>query len=99
MYSKNKKPLRLGRVFCFVTHYWMLSPVLFGTLLITRIMSTLVDVIVPMTAGNQVDVVVINSARYPSPALYALARLIGLAATFQISRQLVVCGYHIDKLP
>ena len=84
----RKKP-RFGRVFRFVTHYWLLSPALFGTLVVARIASTLVDVTVPIASGRLVDAVASGSRDDPAPALWALALLIGLAATFQVSRQLV----------
>ena len=67
----------------------MLSPALFVTLLIARIASTLVDVTVPIASGRLVDAVASGSKNDPSPALWALALLISLAATFQVSRQLV----------
>ncbi len=87
--DKPRKKPRFGRVFRFVTHYWMLSPALFVTLLIARIASTLVDVTVPIASGRLVDAVASGSKNDPSPALWALALLIALAATFQVSRQLV----------
>ena len=87
--DKPRKKPRFGRVFSFVTHYWMLSPALFVTLLVLRIASTLVDVTVPIASGRLVDAVAFGSRDDPSPALWALALLIALAATFQVSRQLV----------
>ena len=86
--TPRKKP-RFGRVFSFVTHYWLLSPVLFGTLVVARIASTLVDVTVPIASGRLVDAVASGARDDPSPALWALALLLALAAAFQISRQLV----------
>ncbi len=87
--SKIRDTSRFGRVFRFVTHYWLLSPILFSSLVVARIASTLVDVTVPIASGRLVDAVASGSRDDPAPALWALALLIGLAATFQISRQLV----------
>jgi len=87
--SNAGEPSRFGRVFRFVTHYWLLSPVLFGSLVIARIASTLVDVTVPIASGRLVDAVASGSRDDPAPALWALALLVSLAAIFQVSRQLV----------
>ena len=77
------------RVFRFVTHYWLLSPVLFGSIIVARIASTLIDVTVPLASGMLVDAVAQGTRDNPAPALWALALLLALAATFQVSRQLV----------
>ena len=87
--SKALQTSRFGRVFRFVTHYWLLSPVLFGSLVVARIASTLVDVTVPIASGRLVDAVASGSRDDPAPALWALALLVSLAAIFQVSRQLV----------
>ncbi len=87
--SKARDKSRFGRVFRFVTHYWLLSPVLFTSLVVARIASTLIDVTVPIASGRLVDAVASGQRDDPAPALWALALLLGLAATFQISRQCV----------
>src|ERR1700709_2696604 len=73
---------RYARVFRFVTHYWLLSPVMFSTLLAARIASSLVDVSVPLASGHFVDVIVSGSRDNPAPALWALAGLLGLVTLF-----------------
>jgi len=80
---------KFRRVWRFVTHYWLLSPVLFSTLIIARFASTLVDVSVPIAAGWVVDAVAQGSRDDPAPAMKALGLLLLLATTFQVSRQLV----------
>jgi ATP-binding cassette subfamily B protein len=80
---------KLGRVWRFATHYWLLSPVLFGTLLVARFGSTLIDVSVPLAAGWLVDAVAQGLRDDPKPALHALGWLLVLATSFQVSRQLV----------
>ena len=89
--SSPEKPSssRYARVFRFVTHYWLLSPVMFSTLLAARIASTLVDVSVPLASGHFVDVIVSGSRDNPWPAMWALAGLLALVTIFQVSRQLV----------
>ena len=90
MSSPNKpSDSRYTRVFRFVTHYWLLSPVMFCTLLGARVASTLVDVTVPLASGHFVDVIVSGSRDNPAPAMWALAQLLGLVLIFQASRQLV----------
>ena len=86
---KTRSESKYARVFRFVTHYWLLSPVMFFTLLAARIASTLIDVTVPVASGHFVDVIVSGSRDNPGPALWAMATLLGLVALFQISRQLV----------
>ena len=94
--STTRKKPRFGRVFRFVTHYWLLSPVLFGTLVVTRIASTLVDVAVPFASGRLVDAVASGSRDNPAPAYWALALLLGLGAAFMVSRQAV--SFMLNRL-
>ena len=54
MKSKSK----YGRVLRFVTHYWLMFPALFATLVTARIVSTLIDVMVPLASGAVVDAIV-----------------------------------------
>jgi ATP-binding cassette subfamily B protein len=93
--TPRKKP-RFGRVFGFVAHYWMLSPGLFGALLIARIASTLVDVSVPFASGRLVDAVASGARDNPAPAFWALALLLGLGAAFMVSRQAV--SFMLNRL-
>ena len=39
---------KIGRVMRFVVHYWLIAPKLFAALLSLRIISTLIDVSVPI---------------------------------------------------
>ena len=87
--SAQKPPSKYGRVLRFVTHYWLLSPALFGTLVVARIFSTLIDVTVPVASGRVVDAIASGSRENPGPALWALTALLGLVALFQLSRQSV----------
>ena len=87
-----KKPgnkAKVARVLPFVTHYWLLSPKLFGMLLGVRIASTLVDVSIPVAAGWLVDAIASGVPENPWPAIHALGIFIALGALFQVSRQLV----------
>ena len=77
------------RVLRFVTHYWLLSPWMFATLLVVRIASTLIDVSVPILSGRLVDAIVKGSRDDPAPAIRALAVLLGFVLVFQVSRQVV----------
>jgi ATP-binding cassette subfamily B protein len=77
------------RVLRFVTHYWLLSPKLFGILVAARLGSTLIDVSVPMASGRLVDSVVRGARDNPWPAIAALGIFVGLGALFQASRQIV----------
>jgi ATP-binding cassette subfamily B protein len=85
----SKPGNKYSRVLRFVTHYWWLSPGLFSTLVVARILSTLVDVTVPIASGRFVDAIASGNKDNPEPALWALASLLGLVAVFQISRQSV----------
>ena len=87
--SAQKPPSKYRRVLRFVTHYWLLSPALFGTLVVARIFSTLIDVTVPVASGRVVDAIASGSRENPGPALWALTALLGLVALFQLSRQSV----------
>ncbi len=80
---------KYARVWAFVTHYWLLSPIMFATLLVARLASTLVDVTVPIASGYLVDAIAHGDRSDPWPALRALAVLLALAGTFQFSRQVV----------
>lgn len=73
----------------FVVHYWLLSPRLFFTLVAARVLSTLVDVMVPVASGWLIDAVASGSASDPKPAIRALVLFIALGALFQLSRQVV----------
>lgn len=77
------------RVLRFVTHYWLLSPTMFGMLVAARLGSTLIDVSVPMASGRLVDAVASGARDNPWPAIHALAIFVGLGALFQSSRQIV----------
>ena len=77
------------RVLRFVTHYWLLSPVLFGTLVAARLGSTLIDVSVPLASGRLIDAVASGSRDNPWPAMQALGIFVGLGTLFQSSRQIV----------
>ncbi len=77
------------RVLGFVTHYWLMFPGLFGTLVLARIASTLVDVAIPLASGSVVDAVASGVRENPAPALWALATFVGLGALFALSRQVV----------
>jgi ATP-binding cassette subfamily B protein len=77
------------RVLRFVTHYWLLSPAMFGVLVAARLGSTLIDVSVPMASGRLVDAVASGARDDPWPAIQALGIFVGLGALFQASRQIV----------
>ncbi|MDB5570284.1 MAG: transporter ATP-binding protein [Hyphomicrobiales bacterium] len=77
------------RVLRFVTHYWLMFPALFGTLVVARIASTLVDVSIPLASGSVVDAVASGVREDPAPAMWALAVFVGLGALFALSRQVV----------
>ena len=72
-----------------MAHYWRLSPRLFAAVIVARILSTLIDVATPTAAGRLVDAVAGGVRGHAAPAYWALAALAGLAASFQVSRQLV----------
>jgi len=80
---------RYKRVWRFCMHYWMLSPALFFGILSARILSTLIDVSVPLAAGVLVDAVALGERGEPGPAYRALVLFVALGAAFAISRQLV----------
>ena len=80
---------KYGRVLRFVSHYWLMFPVLFATLVVTRVASTLIDVAVPLASGAVVDAVIASSPDQPQAAYRALAWFIGLGAAFALARQLV----------
>ncbi|MDB5649153.1 MAG: transporter ATP-binding protein [Hyphomicrobiales bacterium] len=80
---------KFSRVLRFVVHYWLLSPGLFFTLVAARIVSTLVDVLVPLASGRLVDAVASGKPGDAGPAIRALVIFIALGALFQASRQIV----------
>ena len=84
---QQRPPGRFARVFRFVTHYWLLSPVLFGVLMAARVGSTLIDVFVPIASGRVVDAIASGVKNDAGPALRALGLLLALVALFQASRQ------------
>lgn len=92
----NRAGARYKRVLRFCLHYWMLSPSLFSTILCTRIVSTLIDVSVPLAAGVLVDAVAAGSRSAPGAAYQATLIFIALGAAFAVSRQLV--SFLINRL-
>ncbi len=85
----GKSNNKYTRVLRFVTHYWLLSPGLFGALVAMRISSTLFDVMVPIASGRLVDAIASGQRDDSMPAIRALAFLLGLVAMFQITRSAV----------
>lgn len=81
--------VRAQRVMRFCLYYWMLSPVLFCSVLFARIASTLLDVAVPLASGVLVDAVASGMRDNPQPALRAAAVFIAIGAAFALARQLV----------
>jgi len=84
-----KSASKYGRVLRFVTHYWFMFPALFGTLVVARIVSTLIDVMVPLASGAVVDAIVTSAPGDTAPAYRALFWFIGLGAAFALARQVV----------
>jgi len=80
---------KYGRVLRFVTHYWLMFPALFATLVAARVASTLIDVMVPLASGAVVDAIVSSKPDDPAPVFRALVWFIGLGATFALARQIV----------
>ena len=80
---------KFGRVARFVIHYWLIAPGLFFSLLTVRIVSTLIDVSVPVAAGWLVDAVASGKAEDPAPAIRALIIFLTLGVVFHILRQSV----------
>lgn len=78
---------KIGRVMRFVLHYWLIAPKLFFSLLALRVVSTLIDVFVPVAAGWLVDAVASGKADDPAPAIRALLIFVALGAAFQALRQ------------
>ncbi|MFN3892459.1 MAG: ABC transporter ATP-binding protein [Beijerinckiaceae bacterium] len=89
MSEKKKEGAKYARVLRFVSHYWLMFPGLFATVLAARIASTLVDVSVPVASGFVVDAIATGARGDTGPVWRALAIFIGLGALFAISRQLV----------
>ena len=74
--------------FRFAARYWLLSPRLFGLMIVARIASNLVDIFVPLASGALVDTLA-SGGGDPTAALRALARLIGLVVAFHALRTFV----------
>jgi ATP-binding cassette subfamily B protein len=74
--------------FRFAARYWLLSPRLFGVMVVARIASNLVDIFVPLASGALVDALASGSGDL-SGALRALAHLIGLVVAFHALRTIV----------
>ncbi|MBM3607481.1 MAG: ABC transporter ATP-binding protein, partial [Alphaproteobacteria bacterium] len=85
----NRFRARFGRVFRFCIHYWMLSPALFISVMLARIVSTLIDVMVPLASGVLVDAVAYGSRAEPWPAMRAALWFIAIGAAFALSRLFV----------
>ena len=93
--ARTDSPGKYGRVLRFVAHYWLLSPGLFLTLLVSRVASTLIDVLVPVASGRFIDAV--SGARLNAePAFAALFVLLALVAVTQASRQGV--GFLLNRM-
>lgn len=94
MAKREEKPqdgagAKFGRVMRFVMHYWLIAPKLFVALLSLRIVSTLIDVSVPIAAGWLVDAVASGKAEDPTPAIHALILFVALGVLFHLLRQSV----------
>ncbi len=87
--SRQGTAAKFGRVSRFVIHYWLIAPGLFFSLLTVRILSTLIDVSVPVAAGWLVDAVASGKAEDPAPAIRALIIFLTLGVVFHILRQSV----------
>jgi ATP-binding cassette subfamily B protein len=74
--------------FRFAARYWLLSPRLFGLMIVARIASNLVDIFVPLASGALVDTLASGSGDLTA-ALRALAHLIGLVVAFHALRTIV----------
>ena len=74
--------------FRFAARYWLLSPRLFGLMIVARIASNLVDIFVPLASGALVDTLA-SGGGDPTAALRALAHLIGLVVAFHALRTFV----------
>ncbi len=84
------------RVLRFCAHYWTLWPTLFASVLITRLLSTSIDVAVPWASGILVDAVATGARDNPGPAIRAAAIFIGIGAAFAISRNFV--AFLVNRL-
>ncbi len=80
------KQQKYGRVWRFVTHYWLQTPRLFAAILVARVSSTLIDVAIPWASGALVDEVSKGTANSEA-ATRALIFFIVLTLVFQSSRQ------------
>ncbi|MDB5508414.1 MAG: transporter ATP-binding protein [Hyphomicrobiales bacterium] len=80
---------KFSRVMRFVVHYWLLSPRLFFTLVAVRVLSTLVDVSIPLASGWLIDAIASGQPGDSGPAIRALVVFVALGALFQASRQIV----------
>lgn len=87
---------RYRRVLRFCLHYWMLSPVLFLSVLTARLLSTLIDVAVPLASGHLVDAVASGIRENPAPAIEAAVWFIALGAAFALGRQCV--AFLVNRL-
>ena len=74
--------------FRFAARYWLLSPRLFGLMIVARIGSNLVDIFVPLASGALVDTLASGGGDLTA-ALRALAHLIGLVVAFHALRTIV----------
>ncbi len=74
--------------FRFAARYWLLSPRLFGLMMVARIASNLVDIFVPLASGALVDTLASGGGDLTA-ALRALAHLIGLVVAFHALRTFV----------
>ncbi len=74
--------------FRFAARYWLLSPSLFGLMMVARIASNLVDIFVPLASGALVDTLASGGGDLTT-ALRALAHLIGLVVAFHALRTIV----------
>ena len=83
------KSQKYARVFHFVTHYWLRTPWLFSAVVVSRVLSTLIDVGIPWASGALVDVISKGERHDSWPAFQALMLFVGLSVMFQASRQCV----------
>lgn len=83
----NQSRAKYQRVLSFCLHYWMLSRALFFSVMAGRVVATLFDVAVPVSAGVVIDAIASGTRDDPGPAIRAAAIFIGLGLMSGVARQ------------
>ncbi|WP_019961025.1 ABC transporter ATP-binding protein [Woodsholea maritima] len=84
----SQKPLKNLEVLSFLFAQWMRRPIMFGAIVVFSLLTTFIDITIPIAAGHLIDV--LNKGEASESPWPAYAVFIGLAIALHASRQAMV---------